>query len=121
MLNLRELIGIALTLIVVGAVVWQQKSLRAVIHDFEYNPQVQYRVHRYATWYWLVNFPIVAILFFGFPTLWIGIGLLLNTFYSLYSNFATDYGAMSAALAAQQVTPSEPQALTTCRHCRARL
>lgn len=75
---------------------------RKIIRNFESNPRVQYRVHLIATYYWLLNFPIVAYLFFFQAPVWIKLGLLLNTFYSLYANFATDYGAVSAALAAQQ-------------------
>jgi len=76
--------------------------LKVFIKDLETNPHAQYRVHLIGTWYWVINFPLVAALFFGFPDLWVSIGLLLNTFYSLYANFATDYGAVSAALAAMR-------------------
>ena len=76
--------------------------LRHFIKDLETNPDTQLKVHLYASWYWLVNFPIIAVFFFIFPHIWVALGLLVNTFYSLYANFATDYGAVSAALAAKK-------------------
>lgn len=84
--------------------------LRHLIKDLEENPRTQYKVHLYATYYWVVNFPVVGVLYFCFPKLWVGIGLLLNTFYSLYANFATDYGGMSASLAAyNMMKPQDSQ------------
>lgn len=73
--------------------------LRHVVKGLEDDPAVQVRVHKWASVYWLINFPVIAVLYFGFPTTWVSLGLLVNTFYSLYANFATDYGALSAAQA----------------------
>ena len=75
--------------------------LRHVIKDLETNPATQYKVHLYGVIYWMINFPLVCALFFGLPTLWLKWGIFITLVYSLYANFATDYGAMSAALAAQ--------------------
>jgi hypothetical protein len=74
--------------------------LKLFVHDLEYNPQTQYKVHFYAAIYWLINFPIILILFFAFPDIWLQVGLLVTLVYSIYANLATDYGAMSAAEAA---------------------
>ena len=74
--------------------------VRNDVHKLEYDPHAQWKFHRTMSWYWVVNFPIVGVLFFGYPKLWVGVGLLLNTFYSLYANFATDYGAIPASYAA---------------------
>jgi hypothetical protein len=63
------------------------------------DPRVQIRVHKVACVYWLINFPVVGLLFFGFPKVWLGLGLLINTFYSLYANLATDYDGLSSAQA----------------------
>ena len=84
--------------------------LRAVIHDLEYNPRTQYTVHIRAAYFWLVSAIPILILFFGFPTEWLAWGVLVTLLYSLYANFATDYGAASAALAAmgQQPLPEIP-------------
>lgn len=74
--------------------------VRNEAHLLEFDPTTQWRLHRRMAWYWLANFPVVAVLFFGYPRLWVGVGLLLNTFYSLYANFATDFGAIPASYAA---------------------
>lgn len=79
--------------------------LKIFIHDLEYNPKTQFKVHFYAALYWLANFPVILFLFFVFPEVWLQVGLLVTLVYSIYANLATDYGAMSAALAAQQQTP----------------
>lgn len=79
--------------------------LRLVVHDLEYNPRTQYRVHFYAAVYWLLNFPVILFVFFAYPEVWLQVGLLVTLVYSIYANLATDYGAMSAALAAQQQPP----------------
>jgi hypothetical protein len=79
--------------------------LRHVVKDLETNPHTQYRVHLWGAIYWLVNFPLVTLLFFGAPTLWVKLGLYITLIYSIYANFTTDYGSMSAAMAAFRDTP----------------
>jgi hypothetical protein len=74
--------------------------LGMVVKDLETNPKTQYKVHLYGVVYWLINFPLVCFLFFGEPTLWLKLGIFITLIYSIYANFATDYGAMSAAMAA---------------------
>ena len=73
--------------------------------DLSTNPHTQYKVHMYGAIYWLVNFPAVTALFFLAPGLWVKLGVFITLFYSIYSNFATDYGSMSAALAAMHEPP----------------
>lgn len=73
--------------------------LKIVIKDLETNPHTQYKVHLYGVVYWLINFPLVAYIFFFQPGLWLQWGIFITLFYSIYANFATDYGAMSAAMA----------------------
>lgn len=73
--------------------------LKLVIKDLETNPRTQYKVHLYGVVYWIINFPLVTALFFGAPALWLKWGVFITLFYSIYANFATDYGAMSAAMA----------------------
>ena len=72
------------------------------IRDLETNPHSQYKVHRWGMWYWIVNFPLVTLLFFLDPHVWLKWGLYITLVYSIYANFATDYGAMSAAMAAYE-------------------
>lgn len=78
--------------------------LKVFFKDLENNPQTQAKIHKWACVYWLCNFPIVLGLFFFAPHLWVAIGLLVNTVYSLYANLATDYGGLSAAQATEAVT-----------------
>jgi hypothetical protein len=84
--------------------------LKHLIRGLETDARLQARVHLVACWYWLANFPVIAVLFFLFPHLWIAIGLFLNTFYSLYANLATDYDGLSssqASLHAQEARDSK--------------
>lgn len=74
--------------------------LKPLVKDLETNPRTQYKVHLYGVIYWLINFPLVALLFFFAPGLWLKLGIFITLIYSIYANFATDYGAMSAAMAA---------------------
>lgn len=74
--------------------------LKHVVKGLETDPHVQYKVHLYGVIYWLINFPLICWLFFGEPVLWLKLGIFITLIYSIYANFATDYGAMSAAMAA---------------------
>jgi hypothetical protein len=88
-----------------AAPVMRHGWLKFAIKDLETNPKTQYKVHYYGAIYWIINFPLVMVLFFGFPLEWLKWGVFITLMYSLYANFATDYGAMSAALAAQGQAP----------------
>ena len=79
--------------------------LKFIIHDLEYNPKTQYRVHIAASYFWIITAMPILVLFFGFPEQWLQWGILITLLYSLYANFATDYGAASAALAAMGNAP----------------
>jgi hypothetical protein len=74
--------------------------LKFIIADLETNPHTQYKVHLYGVIYWLINFSLVTALFFFEPALWLKLGIFITLIYSIYANFATDYGSMSAAMAA---------------------
>jgi len=73
--------------------------LRHVVKDLETDPHVQYKVHLYGAVYWLVNIPAVILLYLFAPGLWLKLGIFITLLYSIYANFATDYGGMSAAMA----------------------
>jgi len=79
--------------------------LRHIIKGFETDPHVQYKVHFWGMLYWLINFPLVCCLFFFTPTLWLKLGIFITLIYSIYANFATDYGSMSSAMAAYGISP----------------
>lgn len=86
-------------------IVMRHGWLKFAVKDLETNPKTQYKVHLYGAVYWLINFPLVAALFFGAPTLWLKWGVFITLVYSIYANFATDYGAMSAAMASFGSSP----------------
>lgn len=68
-----------------------------IIHRFESDPATQLKFHTVMTCFWMVGG--VAVLFL--PSLWShSLGILVVLEVSLYANFATEYGAMSAAIAA---------------------
>ena len=75
------------------------------IKGLEYDPRIQYKVHLYAMWWWVLNFIAVILVFAVANHTWQVISVLYLVLVSLYANWATDYGAMSAALAAQQQDP----------------
>jgi hypothetical protein len=61
--------------------------------------RLQYRIHMWATRFWVFNAIAVVTLFFLTPGVWLNISVLYLILISLYANLSTDYGAMSAALA----------------------
>jgi hypothetical protein len=73
---------------------------RLFIKDLETNPHAQYSVHKWGSFYWLLNLPAVALVFFFAQAIWLKWGVFVILEYSIYANLATDYGAMSAAMAA---------------------
>jgi hypothetical protein len=79
--------------------------VKHVLHDFEYDPKVQYKVHLVAMWVWTFSMITVVCLFTFASHFWQVVSVLYLVLISLYANWATDYGAMSAALAAQQESP----------------
>jgi hypothetical protein len=70
------------------------------IRAMEYDPHTQWHFHLFMTWAWLISAAPILVLFFWFPTQWLRWGLLITLLYSLYANFATDFGAVHAAWAA---------------------
>lgn len=77
-------------------------SITGAVGRFQRDPEFQYRWHLVATYFWVVNF-VVAIACFVFAQgFWQRISVLYLVLVSLYANFATDYGAVSAAEAAKQ-------------------
>lgn len=67
------------------------------IHNLEYDPKTQYRFHRAWALFWFTTMLIVPF----FNSLRSSIPALLILEASLWANFATHFGAMSAALAAK--------------------
>lgn len=74
-------------------------KIKNIIHGFESDPFVQFKFHSVMACIWLIG--ILTIPFI--PALYgHGIAALIIEEISLYANFATEYGSMSAAIAAQK-------------------
>jgi hypothetical protein len=91
-----------------AAVQTRHSVMRVFFKDLSTNPRTQYKVHLWGAIYWLINFPLICCLFFFTPTLWLKLGIFITLIYSIYSNLATDYGAMSSAEAAFGQEPLPP-------------
>ena len=81
--------------------------VRVLIRDVEGNPQTQYKIHRFAMRFWLANAVVAVIVFTFAPGVWAEVSVLYLVLVSLYANWSTDFGAMSAAEAAAEGSVSE--------------
>jgi hypothetical protein len=68
---------------------------------FEEDADLQFKIHKIFAYIWLVNIVAALCVFFLAPGIWASASVLYLVIVSLYANFATDYGAVSAALAAR--------------------
>lgn len=73
---------------------------RGALRKLEGDPATQYRMHRLAARFWLLNFAVVTAVYLLAPGVWRSASVLYLVWISLYSNWSTDAGAMSAADAA---------------------
>lgn len=73
--------------------------LRKDAYELDNNPQVQLRIHTAGFWYWTINFPLVAYMFFFQPGAWNKWGLFITLLYSIYANWTSDYTGMSSSQA----------------------
>ena len=89
---------------------WLVSIFRALAKDkerFETDAKLQLKIHKIASYFWIVNFFAALFVFFAFPGVWSSASVLYLVLVSLYANFATDYGAVSAALAADRSSEKE--------------
>jgi hypothetical protein len=70
----------------------------------EHDPKAQYKFNRVSLIFWLVNMPLVIVLEVLFPSFWLKISVMYLIQASLWALVATHFGAMSAALAANNTT-----------------
>jgi len=80
---------------------------RQVIHDFEYNPDVQMRFHLVAMVFWMVNAAAGTVVLVLLPHLWVRIGVYYVFLLSIYANWDTDYDAVSASQASKHAQNAE--------------
>jgi len=74
--------------------------LKHIVRGLETDPHMQYKVHLRAVQVWLASMVAVALVFFLDRPLWISVSVFYLVLISLYANLATDYGSMSASMAA---------------------
>lgn len=67
------------------------------IKNIDENPRIQLKIHTVGFYYWTINFPLIAILFFFFPAVWAQWGLFITLVYSIYANWTSDYTGMSSS------------------------
>ena len=77
----------------------QHNALKSLLHDFEENPATQVRFHWFMMIFWICNAIVGATVAILWPHTWVTIGVLYVFLLSIYANWDTDYGAVSAAQA----------------------
>lgn len=80
--------------------------MRDFLCRMEGDPRTQYLIHRLAARFWIINAVAVTLVYFLAPGIWAKASVLYLIMLSLYSNWSTDAGAMSAADSAtdEQIT-----------------
>ena len=73
------------------------KLFRKDVTKLDNDPKVQLKIHTVGFWYWTINFPIIAYMFFFLPAVWLKWGLFITLIYSIYANWTSDYTGMSSA------------------------
>lgn len=73
------------------------KLLRPFIQEVDSDPKVQLKIHTYGFYYWTLNFPLIAAMFFFMPSAWAKWGLFITLMYSIYANWTSDYTGMSSS------------------------
>lgn len=67
------------------------------VKKLDNDPRVQLKIHTVGFWYWTINFPIIAYMFFFHQSVWLKWGLFITLIYSIYANWTSDYTGMSSA------------------------
>lgn len=93
------------------------KAVRKDVNKLDNDPTVQLKIHTVGFWYWTINFPIIAYMFFFYPKVWTKWGLFITLIYSIYANWTSDYTGMSSAQSVINTTDKpvniEPEGLGT--------
>lgn len=74
------------------------------VKDIDENPKIQLRIHTIGFYYWTINFPLIAYMFFYQPSAWAKWGLFITLIYSIYANWTSDYTGMSSSQAVINTT-----------------
>lgn len=78
---------------------WLVKLIVKFLKDAEDDAKTQIMVHKIMMRFWIVNFVVASLVFFLFPEIWATASIYYVVAISLYANFSTDYGAVSASQA----------------------
>lgn len=79
------------------------RLIKATVGSLEYDAKTQYKFHLAATWFWFATLLVLPFIIHPHSgEQWVSL-IILEV--SLYANFATEFGAMSAAIAASQDPP----------------
>lgn len=73
------------------------RILGLFINDIDNNPNIQLKIHTWGFYYWTINFPLIAYMFFFQPDAWAKWGLFITLIYSIYANWTSDYTGMSSS------------------------
>jgi hypothetical protein len=71
--------------------------MRGWLSRLEGNPATAYKFHRFMSRFWMANIVIVVAIYFVLPKVWSNASILYLALISIYANYSTDAGAMSAA------------------------
>lgn len=71
--------------------------IKAFVKKVDEDPRIQLKVHTVGFYYWTINFPLIAYMFFFQPALWTKWGLFITLIYSIYANWTSDYTGMSSS------------------------
>lgn len=77
----------------------QHHFLKSLIHDFEEDPATQVKFHWIMMIFWMINALAGLLCLLLWPSEWVKIGVFYVFLLSIYANWDTDYGAVSAAQA----------------------
>lgn len=72
-------------------------SSHGIKDRFENDPKFQIVFNKIFTYFWLVNMLVASSIFFSDRKDWDKYSIFYVTIISLYANFATNYGALSAS------------------------
>ena len=73
------------------------RKLKSLQNRFENDPAFQIKFNKFFTYFWLINMIAASIEFWTDQNDWAKYSLFYVTLISLYANFATNYGALSAS------------------------
>ena len=84
-----------------------------IVKRFEEDPTTQLKFHLFFSFLWLVNIVVAVFTYLALPAVWSHYSVLYLVVVSLYANFATDYGAVAASIAARDIAKTNLTVVVT--------